>query len=104
MRARAGDEGVTAFDLVDQTVAREELQSPIDGDGRRPRALLGHALYDVVSARRRMVFRHAVEDIPALAGEPRTTPSADKLGAGEKLCRAFGMIVARIEEGHGVII
>ena len=104
MGARTGDEGVAAFDPVDQTMTGEEIERPVNGDGSRTPPPLRHSLNDVVSSRRCMVFGYAIEDIATLAGQPCATALANLFGPGEQLCGAFSMIMAGLVRVHLVII
>jgi hypothetical protein len=52
-----------------------------------------HALDDVIGAHRRVTFRHAVQNVAALAGEARAPPLAGALGTRQKFRGAILMVV-----------
>ncbi len=100
----AGHEGVAAFDLVNKAVGEEKIQSAINRDRRRARAMLGHALDNVIGANGGMALGHGAQDFAALAGQFTAAPLAGALGPGNQVGGAMGMVMVGVKKGHTVII
>ena len=99
-----GHEGIAAFDLVNKAMGEEEIQGPVNRDGRRARAMLGHALDNVIGADGGMALSHGAQDFTALAGQFAAAPLTSALGPGNQVGCAVGMVMVGIKEGHTVII
>ena len=99
-----GDECIAAFDLVDKAVGEEKIQGAVDCDGRRARAMLGHALDNVIGTNGGVALGHGAQDFTALAGQFAAAPLAGALGPGTQVGGAMGMVMVGVKEGHIVII
>jgi hypothetical protein len=85
-------------------VGEEKIQSAVNRDRRRARAMLGHALDNVIGANGGMALGHGTQDFPALAGQFAAAPLAGALGPGNQVSGAMGMVMVRVKESHIVII
>ena len=99
-----GHKGIAAFDLVDEAMGEKKIQSPVNRDRRRARAMLGHALDYVVGADGGMALGHGTQDFAALAGQFAASPLAGALGPGNQVGGAMGMVMVGVKKGHIVII
>lgn len=101
-----GDKGIAAFNLVDKAVGQEKIQGAVNRDRCGARALLGHALDNVIGANGGMALGHGAQDFTALAGQFATAPLAGALGPGNQIGSAMGMVMVMVgvKEGHIVII
>src|SRR5215510_12598599 len=104
MLADAGQEGIAAFDAVDQPVLDQEIERAIDRDRRRPRPLAGHALHDLVGAERAVAFGQRLQHLAAERREPLAAGGAQRLGMRHGLGAAAAMVVIgrRKDSRHGV--
>ncbi len=99
-----GDKSIAAFNLVDKAVGEKKIQGAVNRDRCRARAMLGHALDNVIGANGGMALGHGTEDFAALAGQLAAAPLAGTLGPGNQIGSAMGMVVVGVKEGHIVII
>jgi len=99
-----GDEGVPAFNLVNEAMGEEKIKGAVNRDGSRARPMFGHALDNVVGANGGVALGHGSQDIAPLAGQFAAAPLAGALGPGDQITRAMTMVVMGVKESHIVII
>ena len=104
MRMGTGDESITAFNLVDKAVGEEKIQGAVDRDGCGARAMLGHALDNVIGTNGGMALGHGAQNFPALARQFAAAPFAGAFGPGDQVGGAMGMVMVGVKKGHTVII
>ncbi len=99
-----GHKGISAFNLMDQSVGQEKIKGAVNRDGRRARAMLGHALDNVIGANGGVALGHGAQNFAALAGQFAAAPLAGALGPGDQIGRAMGVVMVGVKKGHTVII
>lgn len=104
MGVGASHECIAAFNLVDKAVGEEKVQGPVNRDGCGPRAMLSHALDNVIGADGGMALGHRCQNITPLAGQFAAAPRAGAFGPGDQVGGAMGMVVVGVKKGHTVII
>ncbi len=92
--ADAAHEGVAAVDPVNEPLAHQEVEGPIDGRRRHAPTLGGKTLEDVVSADRGVAIEDELEDAPAQLGQPDTPLGADRGRPIQRVAHAEGVIVS----------
>ncbi len=81
VHAAAGEEGVLAFEAMDDAGFEQRVDGAVDGDGREPRALLGQLGEDVVGADRGVRRRDLLEHVLAQLGEAQVLFGKRLVGA-----------------------
>ena len=92
---RAGDEGVAAFDAMHQPLLAQEIERAIDGDRRRPRALLGQPVDQLIGAERRMAGQQRFQHPAADRRQLFLVRGAGRLGVRDGVAGAAVMVVPR---------
>ena len=104
MGMRASDEGIAAFNLVDEAMSQEKIKGAVDRDGCRAGAVLRHPLDNVIGADGGMALGYGAKNFTALASEFAAAPFTGALGPCNKVGSAMGVIMVRVKERHIVII
>ena len=89
----AGDKGVAALDLVNETVRGEKIEGAVDRHWGRAGTRCGEPLDDVAGAGRLATAGNGDEDLAAQAGQAAAAAGADPLGAGDEVAGTDVMIM-----------
>jgi hypothetical protein len=91
----AGDERIAACNPVNQSVAAQELQGAISGDGRRACACRREPLNELVGAKGLMAREQCREHLAAKRGEALPALQAPRFGHSHCIVETPIMIVIR---------
>ena len=100
MIVHAGDEGVAAFDTVNETVVAQKFEHSINRDRRRSRLLL-QAVNDFISAERAMAAQQNFKYLTPHRGESLRARGALRFGMGNGSAGAALMVVIGRGENCG---
>ena len=78
MVMRAGEEGVAAFDPVDEAVFHQEIERAVDRDRRRPRHRFGEFVDHLIGAERTVARQQRLQHLAPDRGEFLRPPRADR--------------------------
>ena len=103
MILHAGDEGVAAFDAVDQPLLAQEIERAVDGDRRRPRAAQRQPVDQLIGAERLVARQQRLQHAAADRRQAPRTRGADRLGVRDRIAGATLVVVTwRREHRVGV--
>ena len=96
----ARDEGVAAFDAVNETVVAQKLERPVNRDRCWTR-LLVHAVNDFVGAKRAMAAQQNFKHLAPHRSESLRARGALRFGMGNRSAGAALMVVIGRGENYG---
>jgi hypothetical protein len=89
----AREEGVAAFDPVNETVFQQEVQGPIYGDRGRAFPALSHPIDNFIGAKRVMTCGQRLEHVTPQWRQALPALGAQGLGVRKGICGAPGVIM-----------
>src|SRR6185437_14355176 len=89
----AGDEGVAALDAVHEALLAQEVERAVDRDRRRPAAVVGEAVDQVVGAERLVTGEQRLQHRPADRRQALVARLAERLGVRDRVTGAAAVVM-----------
>ncbi len=94
----AGDEGIAAFDAMDQALLAQEIECAVDSNWRRPRRAASQPVDQLISAKRLMACQQGFQHSPAHRRQTLIARSADRFGVRNGVARATFVVMIRLRK------